>query len=94
MVKKNVICITKKKKNDENYVVCFNKSKSKVKKTKNKKSKVKKTKKTKQDEYLKLIKKAKSKKITKKEQNKLNKELFKNYCKCVRTLKQSKNKIR
>ena len=30
MVKKNVICITKKKKNDDNYVVCFNKSNKKI----------------------------------------------------------------
>ena len=94
-MKKKVVCITKKKKNDDNYVVCFNKSnkKDKNKSKKPKKSnKPKKSKKDKKDEYLKLIKKAKSKKITKKDQKLLDKELLKKYCKCIRTMKQSKNK--
>ena len=64
MVKKNVVCITKKKKNDDNYVICFNKSNKKNKSKKSKKSKKdKKTKnKLKEDKYLKLINKAKSRK--------------------------------
>jgi len=96
MVNKNLICITKKKKNNDNYVICFNKSKKSNKTNKSKKvkkpKKDKKTNKVKEDKYLKLIDKAKSKKITKKEQKQLDKELFKKYCKCLRTLKQSKNK--
>ena len=44
--------------------------------------------------YLKLIKKSKSKKLSKKESKQLNNELFKKYCRCIKTLKKSKNKGR
>ena len=40
--------------------------------------------------YLELIKK--SKKLSKKESKQLNDELFKKYCRCIKTLKYSKNK--
>ena len=42
--------------------------------------------------YLELIKKSKKKKLSKKESKQLNDELFKKYCRCIKTLKYSKNK--
>ena len=102
--KKGLICITKKNKEDKQYVICFkDKNKSSTNKTKNKKSsnpkyKPKKSKKRSikyklsQDKYIELIEKKKKKTITKKENKLLEEELFKKYCKCIKTLKKSKNK--
>ena len=44
------------------------------------------------DKYNKLIKKHKTKKLSKKDKKLLDKELFKNYCSCIRKVKRSKNK--
>ena len=57
---------------------------------KNKKKNIK-TKIMTKSKYLKLIKKSKSKKLSKKESKQLNNELFKKYCRCIKTLKKSKN---
>ena len=82
MPKKTMKCITRKKKNGEKYFFCFDSSK----KTNLKSKKLSK------DKYNQLLKKHKSKKLTKREKNLLENELFKKYCKCIRTLKRSKNK--
>ncbi len=57
---------------------------------KKKKSKIK----SKTSTYFKLIKKSKSKTLSKKESKQLNDELFTKYCRCIKTLKKSKNKGR
>tara|TARA_A100001015_G_scaffold252469_1_gene292073 strand:+ start:1692 stop:1976 length:285 start_codon:yes stop_codon:yes gene_type:complete len=44
------------------------------------------------DKYNKLIKKHKTKKLSKKDKKILDKELFKNYCSCIKKVKRSKNK--
>lgn len=104
--KKGLICITKKNKEDKQYVICFkDKKKSSPKKTKKKNHKslkaIYKPKKSKkrsikyklsQDKYIELIEKKKKKTITKKENKLLDDELFKKYCKCIKTIKRSKNK--
>ena len=77
MVKKDLIIIKKKKINNKTK----NKSKKKRKSIKSYISKKR---------YLELIKK--SKKLSKKESKQLNDELFKKYCRCIKTLKYSKNK--
>lgn len=82
MPKKNIRCITRKKKNDEKYVFCFNESKKPNLKSK----------KITKKKYEQLLKKYKTKKLSKKERKILDDELFKKYCKCIRTLKRSKNK--
>jgi hypothetical protein len=82
MPKKNIKCVTRKKKNDEKYVVCFDIYKY-PKKTKSTMTKKK---------YESLLKKHKTKKLSKKEKKMLDNELFKKYCKCINTLKKSKNK--
>lgn len=79
---KKKICVTRKKKNDEKYVICFDEYKKPNKKSK------KLTKK----KYDQLLKKHKTKKLSKKENKLLEDELFKKYCKCIRSLKRSKNK--
>ena len=95
--KQDLICITKKNKEDKQYVICFkDKKKSAPKKTsKNPKKKSKKRSmksKIPQNKYLELIEKKKKKTITKKENKLLDDELFKKYCKCIKTIKRSKNK--
>jgi len=102
--KKALICITKKNKEDKQYVIsCKYKKKSSTNKTTNKKSsnpkyKPQKSKKRSikyklsQDKYIELIEKKKKKTITKKENKLLEDELFKKYCKCIKTIKRPKNK--
>ena len=104
--KQDLICITKKNKEDKQYVICFKDKKKSSKKTKKKihkkssnpKYKPQKSKKRSikyklsQDKYIELIEKKKKKTITKKENKILEDELFKKYCKCIKTIKRSKNK--
>jgi len=92
MPKKNIVCITKKKKNNDNYVICFDSKKSKKSKKTNKKSNKKTNKKITKDKYIELLEKHKKNKLSKKDKKLLDNELFKKYCTCIRTLKRSKNK--